>query len=426
MYMTELIQKVLSKYYTLSEDKRGYFMNILKQFILKSNFKTFEEYKSIDRDKLIQYRINNDIEIENTQLRDLVTVLNNINNNLQKNGLIEFYYKIGGVTKPKTYHNKSLLVESAKYNLNEKIQSKRILEIIQNVSKIDYDNRLKVQMIARNILIIKFIYLFALQSRELVKLKWSSIYSKKNKYYINIETGRGDSEIDICEINNESLIKLIYNYRALLVKNDIKSDIIFCSLGFRTLGKSMSTKGVNDIIVRLSKLNGESFSAINIRNLSNGHLFTHEYINSELKPSLRDKYFKCRSCAKLIKWSQDSLCEDCSKLDKIKISSSGYVYFIKTIGHNCTKIGISQKNVDRRLVTNQVGNMYELYLMGYLQSPDYKNIEHEIQSKLGSKNMRGEWFNVGEKEVIEVLKELGYMNIFTEVNKKNEVLIIEE
>jgi len=77
-------------------------------------------------------------------------------------------------------------------------------------------------------------------------------------------------------------------------------------------------------------------------------------------------------------------------------------------------------------VTNQVGNMYELYLMGYLQSPDYKNIEHEIQSKLGSKNMRGEWFNVGEKEVIEVLKELGYMNIFTEVNKKNEVLIIEE
>jgi len=72
-------------------------------------------------------------------------------------------------------------------------------------------------MIARNILIIKFIYIFALQSRELVKLKWSFLYQKNNKNYLNIETGRGDSEIDICEIKNESVMEQTNYYRDLMV-----------------------------------------------------------------------------------------------------------------------------------------------------------------------------------------------------------------
>lgn len=238
-------------------------------------------------------------------------------------------------------------------------------------------------MIARNILIIKFIYIFALQSRELVKLKWSFLYQKNNKNYLNIETGRGDSEIDICEIKNESVMEQTNYYRDLMVKKHIKSDFIFPSLSFRTLGKAMSTKRVNDIIVRLSKVRGSSFSALNIRNLSNGHLFTHEYINTELKPSLRDKFFKCKSCGKLIKWRNDKLCEECSVLGNRDYNKSGYVYFIKAIDYDYTKIGIANKNVNDRLKTNQVGNMYELYLMGYLQSPDFKDMEQEIQSKLG-------------------------------------------
>ena len=34
--------------------------------------------------------------------------------------------------------------------------------------------------------------------------------------------------------------------------------------------------------------------------------------------------------------------------------------------------------------------------------------------------MRGEWFNVKKKEVIEVIKELGYIDTFTEVSQKDE------
>ena len=63
--------------------------------------------------------------------------------------------------------------------------------------------------------------------------------------------------------------------------------------------------------------------------------------------------------------------------------------------------------------------MYELYLMGYLQSPDFKNIEQELQENFGEKHMRGEWFNIGKNEVIEMVKELGYLDIFTEVDQKD-------
>ena len=34
--------------------------------------------------------------------------------------------------------------------------------------------------------------------------------------------------------------------------------------------------------------------------------------------------------------------------------------------------------------------------------------------------MRGDWFNVDKDDVIEVIKELGYIDIFTEVNQKDE------
>ena len=195
---------------------------------------------------------------------------------------------------------------------------------------------------------------------------------------------------------------------------------MICSLSFRTLGKAMSTKGVNDVIVRLSKVRGESFSALHIRNLSNSHLFLHKSINGELSPILRDKFFKCKSCGKLIKWRNDKLCEKCSVLGNRDYNKSGYVYFIKAIDYDYTKIGIAHKNVNYRLKTNQVGNMYELYLMGYLQSPDFNNMEKEIQSKLGKKHMRGEWFNVGKDDVIELINELGYSEIFTLVDQKGE------
>ena len=210
-----------------------------------------------------------------------------------------------------------------------------------------------------------------MQSKEITKLTWSSIYTKINKLYVNIETGRGFSEVDICEINIASLLIEIEHYRKLIQERGIEPDWFFISLSQRTYGRSMSAKGVNDIIVRLSKVRGQSFSAMNIRNLGNAHMFTQGFINDELKPILRDKYFKCRSCQNLIRWRNELLCEDCSKINTTDYKDSGYVYFIQTINQNYTKVGFTYKDVGERLKTNQVGNMYELYLIGYLQSPNF-------------------------------------------------------
>jgi len=317
-----------------------------------------------------------------------------------------------------THKTQSRTRIQARINLREKAIPKRILEIIQVASLIKFDLRTKEIMVARNILLIKFIYIFAMQYKEITKLKWSSIYTKNNKLYLDIETGRGFSEVDICEINIASLLIEIEHYRKLIQERGIEPDWFFISLSQRTYGRSMSAKGVNDIIVRLSKVRGQSFSAMNIRNLGNAHMFTQGFINDELKPILRDKYFKCRSCQNLIRWRNELLCEDCSKINTTDYKDSGYVYFIQTINQNYTKVGFTYKDVGERLKTNQVGNMYELYLIGYLQSPNFKNIEQDFQSKFRKKHMRGEWFNVSKDEVIGTIKELGYFDIFTEIGKK--------
>ena len=74
-----------------------------------------------------------------------------------------------------THKTQSRTRIQARINLREKAIPKRILEIIQDASLIKYDLRTKEIMVARNILLIKFIYIFAMQSKEITKLKWSSI-----------------------------------------------------------------------------------------------------------------------------------------------------------------------------------------------------------------------------------------------------------
>ena len=82
-----------------------------------------------------------------------------------------------------THKTQSRMRIQARINLREKAIPKRILEIIQVASLSKYDLRTKEIMVARNILLIKFIYIFAMQSKEITKLKWSSIYTKINKLY---------------------------------------------------------------------------------------------------------------------------------------------------------------------------------------------------------------------------------------------------
>ena len=69
-------------------------------------------------------------------------------------------------------------------------------------------------------------------------------------------------EIDICMIKKTKFIEELMFYKSSLKDLEIKSEHIFVSLGFRTFGGKMSTKGVNDICKKLSSEIEEDFSII--------------------------------------------------------------------------------------------------------------------------------------------------------------------
>ena len=103
------------------------------------------------------------------------------------------------------------------------------------------------------------------------------------------------------------------------------------------------------------------------------------------------------------------------KLEPLEVGS-GYIYFIKTIGHDFVKIGISNSNVKNRLMTNQVGNMYDLEILGHIESNKFKNIESVFHENFKKKHMRGEWFNLNKKEVFDMIKKLDYYKLFKSNN----------
>ena len=64
---------------------------------------------------------------------------------------------------------------------------------------------------------------------------------------------------------SNELFKDLLDWKNMLKENGIISDYVFPSLSFRTFGKKMSGKGINDIIVRLGKCIGLNISAHYLR-----------------------------------------------------------------------------------------------------------------------------------------------------------------
>lgn len=75
-----------------------------------------------------------------------------------------------------------------------------------------------------------------------------------------------------------------------------------------------------------------------------------------------------------------------------------HIYFIQC--RNFVKIGVSHVP-DARLDDLQVGNPYELKLIGYIPNGGFEE-EREIQTRFNNLRIRGEWFALedGLKEFI--------------------------
>ena len=89
---------------------------------------------------------------------------------------------------------------------------------------------------------------------------------------------------------------------------------------------------------------------------------------------------------------------------------SGHVYFIveddgdyHPESQSPIKVGISV-DIDRRLKQLQTGNPDRLFILGWIPSSDYKELEKKLHRDLASKNIQGEWFRLNAYEVIELLQ----------------------
>ena len=79
------------------------------------------------------------------------------------------------------------------------------------------------------------------------------------------------------------------------------------------------------------------------------------------------------------------------------------VYFIGKRGTDHIKIGLSMAIPRTRLATIQIGNPRELYLIGWvrLDVETARRFERKLHTALSERNVRGEWFNIGESRALE-------------------------
>lgn len=103
------------------------------------------------------------------------------------------------------------------------------------------------------------------------------------------------------------------------------------------------------------------------------------------------------------KWYEETV----KSLLSIESNSKGYVYFIKTRRDDNIKIGLSV-NLNSRLSSLKTGFSDGLYLVGFIYSSKFKDLEKEAHIDFNEKRTSGEWFDISKKEAeIYILKKGG-------------------
>jgi len=100
----------------------------------------------------------------------------------------------------------------------------------------------------------------------------------------------------------------------------------------------------------------------------------------------------------------------------------GYVYFVKYGSSEAIKIGMSS-NIVNRIKSFQTTNSDELYLIGYVYTGDYVNLEKSLHFELKDFRLSGEWFNLNLNICMELITKNQGVIVNSKVDKK---LIIED
>ena len=135
--------------------------------------------------------------------------------------------------------------------------------MIEANQRIEYDGRLNHLLRSRNGLVLKFLYLTAARRGEAANLTWENIVEDGSFHIAIFEHTKSGREQRI-KLRFELHQELI-EWRNFLRANNVISNYVFPSLGFRTLGEKMSGKGINDIVTKLGKAIGLNISAHYLR-----------------------------------------------------------------------------------------------------------------------------------------------------------------
>jgi hypothetical protein len=107
--------------------------------------------------------------------------------------------------------------------------------------------------------------------------------------------------------------------------------------------------------------------------------------------------------------------------DMNSVSNDGYVYFIKYHYTDVIKIGRS-KDIISRLNSIKTNNTDKMYLIGYIYTNEYIELEKELHIKFKEKRKTGEWFDISILSIIDLIQKNNGVVVNSIFDKK---LIIE-
>ena len=143
------------------------------------------------------------------------------------------------------------------------LQISQLNAMIEANEDMEYDGRIAPLLRFRNGLVLKFLYLTAARRGEAADLLWEDIV-QDGPFHVAILRHTKSGKEQRIKLRTE-LHAEFEEWKTILQRNNIFSPHVFPSLGFRTLGKKMCGKGINDIVARLGKAIGLNISAHYLR-----------------------------------------------------------------------------------------------------------------------------------------------------------------
>ena len=83
----------------------------------------------------------------------------------------------------------------------------------------------------------------------------------------------------------------------------------------------------------------------------------------------------------------------------------GKVYLIANEEWTQFKIGVSTKELDKRLKSLKTGNGSEIFLVKSFDTTHHRKVEKWFHNKYNSKRLVGEWFSLSDEDIVNFISD---------------------